>query len=116
MAGFRCTDCIYSSFSFNEKAQKYQGACSRGYTLADPHVSRRPDMFFAERPSQLVPVVDPLGKEYLRTKNVCERFVHLPEVASKDVAPEEVPGSDIAGTGGPSSSGARAADASRRGR
>lgn len=84
MAGFRCTDCIFSSFSFNEKAHKYQGACSRGYTLADPHVRRKPDMFFADRTSALVPVVDPYGREYLRTKNICDQFVRLPQVPSKD--------------------------------
>lgn len=74
MAGFHCTDCIYSSFSMNEHSNRYQGACSRGYTLAVPHVYKKPDMFFADDPRDLVPVVNPYGKEYLRTSNVCRDF------------------------------------------
>lgn len=96
MASFHCTDCIFSSFSFNEKAHKYQGACSRGYSLADPHIHRKPDMFFADRTSALVPVIDPYGREYLRTKNICDQFVRLPQVPSKDAGPQDA-GSKAAG-------------------
>lgn len=74
MSGYHCSDCIFASFTQNEHTGLYQGACARGYTLADPHVSKRPDMFFCDRKEGLVPVIDPYGKEYLRTKNVCERF------------------------------------------
>lgn len=73
--GFHCTDCAYASFSLNEHTGCYQGACSRGYTLCDPKVRMDPERRFAERPEQLVPVIDPFGGEYLRTSNVCERFL-----------------------------------------
>ncbi len=75
---FHCTDCIYSSFSINKESGKYQGYCTRGYTLADPHVHEQPQMFFADRPEQLVPMIDPYGKEYLRTKNICGEFDRHP--------------------------------------
>ncbi len=71
--GLHCADCVYSSFSLNEEAGLYQGSCSRGYTLANPHVDGL-EGHFAERPEELVPTVDPFGNEYLRTSNVCERF------------------------------------------
>lgn len=74
MAGLHCSDCVFSSFSFNEHAQKYQGFCSRGYTLAVPHVYKEPDRFFTENINELVPVTDPYGAEYLRKGNVCNRF------------------------------------------
>jgi hypothetical protein len=32
-------------------------------------------MFFANNPDDLVPVVDPYGKEYLRRSNVCDHFL-----------------------------------------
>ena len=73
--GLHCTDCLYGSFSFNEEYGKYQGSCSRGYTLADPHLTKDPERRFADHPSKLVPVVDPYGAEYLRTDNICKRFV-----------------------------------------
>lgn len=72
--GRHCTDCVFGTFTLSEKTGKYQGACSRGYTLTDPKVTRSPDNRLADEPSSLVPTVDPLGKEYLRTSNVCERF------------------------------------------
>lgn len=73
--GLHCSDCIFGKFSLNDEWGKYQGSCSRGYTLADPHVHRTPDMYFAEKPSDLVPVVDPFGREYLRTDNICKQFL-----------------------------------------
>ncbi|MBP3884443.1 MAG: hypothetical protein J6D54_05845 [Olsenella sp.] len=75
MYGLHCTDCVYGEFSYNEECGKYQGTCSRGYTLADPHVLEEPDMYFADSPEGLVPVIDPFGAEYLRTDNICQQFV-----------------------------------------
>ena len=75
MAGFHCTECIYGSFAINKETGMYQGSCSRGYTLAVPHVYKEPDMFFANNPDDLVPVVDPYGKQYLRRSNVCDHFL-----------------------------------------
>lgn len=72
--GRHCTDCVFGTFALSEKTGKYQGACSRGYTLTDPKVTRSPDNRLADDPSSLVPTVDPLGKDYLRTSNVCEHF------------------------------------------
>lgn len=72
--GFHCTDCIFASFARNKKSGKYRGACSRGFTLTDPHVHTSPDDHFSEDPRNLVPTVDPFGEEYLRTSNVCDRF------------------------------------------
>ena len=79
--GFHCTDCVFATFAKNEKLDRWQGACSRGYTLTDPHVLESPENHFAEKPEQLVPTVDPLGEEYLRTSNVCKRFLR-PQDAS----------------------------------
>ena len=62
--GLHCADCVYSSFSLNEEAGLYQGSCSRGYTLANPHADGL-EGHFAERPEELVPTVDPFGNEYL---------------------------------------------------
>lgn len=73
--GFHCTDCVYSEFLLNRHTGRYQGQCSRGYTLCDPKVRTQPQNRFAEKPEQLVPVIDPFGNEYLRTSNVCERFL-----------------------------------------
>lgn len=84
MTGLHCSDCIYSTFILNEKTQMYQAKCSRGFTLADPHVHTEPERFFCERADGLVPVVDPFGKEYLRTSNVCGRFM-----CSQDFVPDE---------------------------
>lgn len=75
MAGFHCSECIYGSFAINEDTGKYQGSCSRGFTLAVPHVYKEPDMFFANTPDELVPVIDPYGNEYLRQSNVCNHFL-----------------------------------------
>ena len=87
MAGLHCTDCVYGSFCRNEDFDKFQGTCSRGFTLADPHVHTKPDMFFAEVPERLVPIIDPFGKEYLRTKNICEQVTRPTQgtVKGKDV-------------------------------
>ena len=41
--GRHCTDCVFGTFTLSEKTGKYQGACSRGYTLTDPKVTRSPD-------------------------------------------------------------------------
>ena len=73
--GFHCTDCIFASFARNKKSGKFRGSCSRGFTLTDPHVHTSPDDHFSEDPRNLVPTVDPFGEEYLRTSNVCERFI-----------------------------------------
>lgn len=75
MAGLHCVDCVFATISYDGKTGLCQGTCSRGYTLADPRVHTRPEMFFAAKPDALVPVIDPLGREYLRTKNVCESYV-----------------------------------------
>ena len=73
--GLHCADCAYASFTYHKESGLYQGSCSRGYTLTNPHVSTSPENHFAERPDCLVPTVDPFGEEYLRTSNVCERFL-----------------------------------------
>lgn len=73
--GNHCCDCVFASFTQNEHTGRWQGACSRGYTLCDPHVHESPDNHFVEDVAKLVPVVDPTGKEYLRTSNVCDRFL-----------------------------------------
>lgn len=73
--GLHCTDCVFGEFTFSEKVGAYQGACSRGYTLTDPHVHEAPADHFTSDPSTLVPAVDPFGHEYLRTSNVCEHFL-----------------------------------------
>ena len=72
--GFHCEDCVFGSFVLHESSGLYQGSCSRGYTLTNPHVHQSPEDHFAESPRDLVPTVDPFGEEYLRTSNVCERF------------------------------------------
>ena len=72
MAGFHCSECIFSSFTTNEETGMFQGSCSRGFTLAVPHVYKEPDMFFANSIDELVPVIDPFGNEYLRRSNVCD--------------------------------------------
>lgn len=73
--GLHCSDCAFSSFSVQEGSGLYQGSCSRGYTLTNPHVTGTgADAHFAESPEGLVPTVDPFGVEYLRSSNVCERF------------------------------------------
>ena len=74
MAGLHCSDCVFAEFSLNERTGMYQGTCSRGFTLADPRVHHEPEMYFAAREDGLVPVRDPFGREYLRTKNICDRF------------------------------------------
>lgn len=85
--GLHCVDCVYSSFTLNEEAGLYQGACSRGYTLANPHVAEGGlASHFAERPEELVPAIDPFGNEYLRTSNVCERFL-LPHARDGEAQP-----------------------------
>ena len=61
-------------FVLNEESGMFVGTCSRAYTLADPHVHVSPDRFFAKNPRALVPVTDPYGREYLRTRNICTRF------------------------------------------
>ncbi len=73
--GLHCSDCAYASFTYHEDAGMYQGSCSRGYTLTNPHVHTSPEDHFAETPDGLVPTIDPFGAEYLRTSNVCERFL-----------------------------------------
>ena len=72
--GLHCTDCVFGSFTLSDTTGKYQGVCSRGYTLTDPKVRREPENRLTDDPSKLVPTVDPFGKEYLRTSNVCELF------------------------------------------
>lgn len=79
--GYHCSDCVYASFSIQEGSDLYQGACSRGYTLTNPHVEKSPENHFAESPDQLVPTIDPFGEEYLRTSNVCERFLRPADAA-----------------------------------
>ena len=46
--GRHCTDCVFGTFALSEKTGKYQGACSRGYTLTDPKVTRSPDNRLAD--------------------------------------------------------------------
>lgn len=73
--GFHCSDCVHSSFEINDETGLFQGTCSRGYTLTNPHERTSPEDHFAPTPNGLFPTVDPFGKEYLRTSNVCGQFV-----------------------------------------
>ena len=73
--GFHCADCVYASFSLHKESGLYQGSCSRGYTLTNPHVYTSPEDHFAASPGELVPSIGPFGNEYLRTSNVCEKFL-----------------------------------------
>lgn len=86
--GHHCTDCVFGTFSLSEKTGKYQGACSRGYTLTDPKITAAPENRLADVPERLVPTVDPFGKEYLRTSNVCELFTS--ESAVLDASSERI--------------------------
>lgn len=78
--GFHCSDCVYATFTYLEEAEMYQGACSRGYTLTNAHLPHGLEAHFGHAPEDLVPTVDPFGKEYLRTSNVCERFLRPQDV------------------------------------
>lgn len=83
--GFHCADCLYASFARNEESGLYQGTCSRGYTLTNPHVAASPENHFAASPGELVPTVDPFGGEYLRSSNVCDEFRRPHDPARGDV-------------------------------
>jgi len=83
MGMLHCTDCIYGSFEQNPKTGRWRGTCERRYTLADPHVYPDPGGYFADDPTKLVPMVDPWGKEYLRTSDICNRYIHLSELDKK---------------------------------
>ena len=72
--GLHCCDCVFATLAKNEESGAYQCACGKGYTLANPHVHTDPERFFDEDPRKLVPMVDPFGKEFLRTENVCKSF------------------------------------------
>lgn len=72
--GIHCCDCVHATMSINDETGQYQGACSRGYTLTNPHEHTAPACYFAPEPEGLVPTIDPFGKEYLRTSNVCGQF------------------------------------------
>lgn len=74
MAGLRCSDCIFCSCFRDKKTGLVQALCSRGYTLADPLCEHEPDMYFARDMRAFVPVVDPFGEMYLRTRNTCAQF------------------------------------------
>lgn len=74
MAGLRCSDCIFCSCFRDKKTGLVQALCSRGYTLANPLCAREPDMYFARDVRAFVPVVDPFGEMYLRTRNTCAQF------------------------------------------
>lgn len=72
--GFHCSDCVFATITRHKDSGRYQGSCSRGYTLSDPR-ARGPESHFVDAPDKLVPTVTPLGTEYLRTSNVCESFL-----------------------------------------
>lgn len=74
MAGLRCSDCIFCSCFRDKKTGLVQALCSRGYTLANPLCEHEPDMYFARDMREFVPVVDPFGEMYLRTRNTCAQF------------------------------------------
>lgn len=74
MAGLRCSDCIFCSCFRDKKTGLVQALCSRGYTLANPLCKHEPDMYFARDMRAFVPVVDPFGEMYLRTRNTCAQF------------------------------------------
>ena len=46
--GLHCSDCAYATFTLHEESGLYQGACSRGYTLTNPHVATTPENHFAD--------------------------------------------------------------------
>lgn len=78
-----CSDCIYSYVQFDTKTQRWQASCSRGYSLTNPKVkAHTSERFFALRKEDLVPTIDPFGKEYLRSSNVCEHYSSSLEYAS----------------------------------
>lgn len=81
--GFHCSECVYATMVRNEETGLFQAGCSRGYTLTNPHVHVSPDDHFAKAPEELVPTVDPFGELYLRTSNVCERFLRPQDVPHK---------------------------------
>lgn len=74
-----CTDCEFGKFERNERTGRWRGTCMRGYILANPHIDEGPDHYFADSPEELVPVTDPHGREYLRTKAICDKYVHISE-------------------------------------
>jgi hypothetical protein len=80
MAMLHCTDCVFGSFEQNAKTGRWRGSCKRGYTLANPHKFYGADRFFTDSPDELVPVRDPLGREYLRTKDICDKYTHISDV------------------------------------
>ena len=80
MSMLRCTVCEFASFEQNKETGRWRGTCRRGYTLANPKVFHGADRFFTDSPDELVPVTDPRGREYLRTKDICDKYVHISTV------------------------------------
>ena len=81
MGMLHCTDCEFAQFEQNAETGRWRGSCKRGYTLANPDPDATgPDHFFVEDRDLLVPVIDPRGREYLRTKDICDGYIHLSEV------------------------------------
>lgn len=81
MAGFHCTDCLYSDIERSKKNNEFYGSCGKGYTLTNrrPHECELPS--FALEPDSLYPTVDPYGKRYLGTNWVCPQFHKRGEAA-----------------------------------
>lgn len=75
-----CTDCEFGQFDRNSDTGRWRGTCLRGYVLANAHIPHGPDHYFADNPEELVPVIDPQGREYLRTRAICDKYVHISEV------------------------------------
>jgi hypothetical protein len=74
MAGYHCTDCLFSKIERSEKNDEFFGTCDKGYTLTNrnPHECELKN--FALEPDSLFPTVDPFGKLYLGTNWVCPAF------------------------------------------
>lgn len=75
-----CTDCVYAEFEQNERTGRWRGTCKRGYSLTNPNEFHGADRFFVDDPDMLVPTIDPRGHEYLRTKDICDAYVHISDV------------------------------------
>ena len=75
-----CTDCVYAEFEQNEQTGRWRGTCKRGYRLTNPNEFHGADRFFVDDPDMLVPTIDPRGHEYLRTKDICDSYVHISDL------------------------------------
>ena len=69
-----CADCVYASFAFHEEAGLYQGSCSRGYTLANPHAEKS-DLAVYEAVRGMLPK-NSLGRDMIKKLRVYKGAEH----------------------------------------